>query len=558
MKKFVPGIGQSDFRWFREEGYGYVDKTSFISDVLADPTMVLLFPRPRRFGKTMNLSMLGHFLRATKEDLSSLFLGLQVWQDEHAKKHFQRHPVISISFKDVRAKTFDETLDAIRSRIVELFRQNRYLVEQGVLDETMARFFKTILIGSPTKQDLQDSLLVLSRALFEHHGERVVILIDEYDTPVQSGYLYEFFDDIVLFFRNFFAACLKDNSALFKGVLTGVLRVSKENMFSGLNHIKVHSIIQETYSTAFGFTEEEVAAIIEPERLQEVRSWYNGYNFGGKVIYNPWSILHYIYEGLLQPYWVNSGSADLIETLAVKQGLGLTTRCETLLQGGSIDVPIDSNIVLRDIAKSDDALWNFLLFSGYLKPVRLTMEMGEYTGQLAIPNEEVKIVYRQMFRHWLHKAVPDRAYLDDFIKALFTGKTAIVQKLLQKILLTAMSYQDAAGKEPEKLYHGLILGLLVHLESTYDVRSNRESGFGRADVLMRPKTQGQAGVVLELKVRDEDEDIDAVLREAAEQIRERHYAAELAAAGASPVYEYAMVFDGKKAWVKRVEELLPT
>ncbi len=556
MKKFVPGIGESDFRSFREAGYSYVDKSSLISDILADSTKVLLFPRPRRFGKTLNMSMLGHFFRKTKEDLSHVFEGLSVWQDEQARKHFQRYPVISVTFKDVKSATFADTLAAISARVVELFREHRYLLDRGLLDPTMAGFFQSMLSGTATKQALQDSLFVLSQALYEHHGERVVILIDEYDTPVQSGYLYDFFDDIVLFFRNFFSACLKDNSALFKGVLTGILRVSKENMFSGLNHIMVHSIIDRRYATCFGFTEDEVAGIIEPERLEEVRSWYNGYLFGGHVIYNPWSILHYIHEGLLQPYWVNTSSSDLIEYLAAKRGLGLTEKSEMLLRGEAIDVPINSNIVLRDIDKNDDALWNFLLFSGYLKPVNMVMAMGRYYGKLAIPNQEVKIVYEDMFRNWLYQAAPSRTYIDDLVKALFAGKATIVQKHLQKIMVTAMSYQDPAGKEPEKLYHGFILGLMVHLESEYDVRSNRESGYGRADMLIRPKTPGKPGIVMEFKVREDDESVETVLKEAAEQVRDRKYAMDLVAAGASPVYEYAMVFDGKQAWVKKVEDLL--
>lgn len=556
MGAFIPGIGHSDFKTFREEGFGYVDKTFLISEVLADPALVLLFPRPRRFGKTISLSMLRYFLGKSKEDLSYLFQGLAVTRDAQAMAHFQKYPVISISFKDVKANSLAGVMAGIREQIIKAYEEHRHLLDEGHLDSTKARQFRRIFDNEATDVELPYAFDWLSKALHAHYGERVVILIDEYDTPVQSGYIYEFFDDIVLFFRNFFSACLKDNPALFKGVLTGILRVSKENMFSGLNHIRVHSLIDEKYSTAFGFTEDEVAAIIEPARLQEVRDWYNGYIFGGHVIYNPWSILNYIQEGLLKPYWVNTGSSDLIEYLAAKRGLGLTEKSEALLRGETIDVPIDSNIVLRDIDKNDDALWNFLLFTGYLKTVQLDLIVGRYYAKLAISNQEVKLVYEDMFRNWLYKAAPTRAYIDDLVKALFAGQADIVQKTLGKILVTAMSYQDPAGKEPEKLYHGFILGLMVHLENEYDVRSNRESGFGRADMLMRPKKPGKPGVVMELKVLDEDEDIETVLKEAAQQVRDRQYATELAAAGASPVHEYAMVFDGKKAWVRKVEALL--
>ena len=557
MKKFIPPVGEADFRNLRRANYGFVDKSFFIRDVLADSSKVLCFPRPRRFGKSTNLSMLGYFLRKADENLTDIFDGLEVTRDPDTMKHFQRYPVITISFKDAKGATFVSAMKSIREQVVTAYREHVYLLEPGRVEDTLAQRLALVRAGKADDDDLKFSLLWLSQALYAYHNQPVVILIDEYDTPIQSGYLYEFFDDVVLFFRNFFAACLKDNPALYKGVLTGILRVSKENLFSGLNHIMVHSIIQETYNTAFGFTEKEVAAIVEPDRLDEVRSWYNGYNFGGEVIYNPWSILHYIYHGKLQPYWVNSGSSDLIETLAVKQGLGLTTRSETLLQGGSIDVPVDSNIVLRDIDKNDDALWNFLLFAGYLKPVEVRLVVGRYCAKLAIPNQEVKLVYEDMFRIWLHKAAPEPAYLEDLVKALFSGDTDTIRDIIEEMFLNVLSYHDGTGQKPEKLYHGFILGMLVHLENQYEVRSNRESGFGRADVLIRPKQPGQPGVVIEFKVRRRNESPEQALLHAAEQIRARQYAAELLAAGASPVYEYAMVFDGKNAYVKRVADLLP-
>lgn len=556
MSAFLPGIGESDFRNFREGGFGYVDKSFLISEVLADPTLVLLFPRPRRFGKTINLSMLRYFLRRSKEDLSHLFRGLAVTRDDRAMKHFQKHPVIWISFKDVKATTLANVMVGIRDQLFGAVVEHRYALEDPGIDPSIARKLTDVLDGRIIDADLPYVFKWLSQVLHAYHGERVVILIDEYDTPVQSGYIYDFFDDVVLFFRNFFSACLKDNSSLFKGVLTGILRVSKENMFSGLNHIKVHSIIDKKYCTAFGFTEGEIAAIVPPEHLQEVRAWYNGYIFGGEVIYNPWSILHYISEGLLKPYWVNTGSSDLIETLAAKRGLGLTKISEALLQGESIDMPIDSNIALRDINRSEDTLWNFLLFAGYLKTIRLELVVGRYYGKLAIPNKEVKLVYEDMFRNWLFLAAPTRAYVDDLVQAIFAGDAETIQGILEEMFLRILSFQDGAGRKPEKLYHGLILGLLVHLENEYDVRSNRESGWGRADVLMRPKVPGKPGVVIEFKVPKRNETPEAALLRAAEQVRDRKYAEEVRASGASVVHEYAMVFDGKRAWVSKVEALL--
>ncbi|MBK9261053.1 MAG: AAA family ATPase [Polyangiaceae bacterium] len=554
--KFRPALGESDFRKVRESGAGYVDKSGFISEVLDDMSSALLFPRPRRFGKTINLSMLGYFLGKSAEDLSHLFEGLAVASDPKAMAHFQKYPIISVTFKEVKAKTFDEAIAGIREQIASAYRGHRHLLDEGKLDSLMVSKFEEALSRRTPVVELQHSFKWLSLALYEHYKVPVVILIDEYDTPIQSGYLHGYFDDIVMWFRNFFSAALKDNAALFKGVLTGILRVSKENMFSGLNNIQVYSILARDYSTYFGFTEDEVAAIVDPAHLEEVRTWYNGYNFGDQVIYNPWSILSYIKHGSLRPYWVNTGSSDLIEHLVAKQGMGLSEKSYPLLNGETIELPIDDNIVLRDIERRSDALWNFLLFSGYLKIAKLDFHQGRDTGHLCIPNNEIRQVYEDMFRNWLEKADPEWALTKDLVKALLAGDSAKVQLLLGQILVTAMSYQDPAGRAPEKLYHGFMLGLLVHLEPQYDIRSNREAGYGRADVLMRPKTPGKPGVVMEFKVPFGDETIEQALQEAAKQIRERQYAAEVANAGASPVHEYAMAFDGKRAWVKRVDELI--
>lgn len=558
MNKFVPAIGESDFLLLREAGYGYVDKTSFARDLLADSSKVLLFPRPRRFGKTLALSMLNHFLRKSDRDLSHLFAGLDVTRDAPAMRHFQKHPVLFVTFKDVKAKTFDEALQGIAKQVELACDANREVIDALPTGTGQTERLRKLLAGTAGKSDLETSLFDLSQALHAYHGERVVILIDEYDTPVQSGYANGFFDDVVGFFRNFFSAALKDNSSLFKAVMTGILRVSRENMFSGLNHIETHSITDEPYADAFGFTESEVAAIVLPERLEEARSWYNGYLFGGCVIYNPWSILHFIKHGKLKPYWVNTGSSDLIEMLALKRGLGLSEQSEALLRGESIEVPIDSNIVLRDIELRKEAFWNFLLFSGYLKLVELKLEVGEYIGKLAIPNIEIRLVYRSMFKLWLERSDPESAYVDGLVRGLLEGDAGTVQETLEHILLKAMSYFDAGGDQPEKLYHGLMLGLLVHLEKQYDIRSNRESGFGRADMLMIPKTPGKPGVVLEFKVPDKRKPVDVTLKEAAQQVRKRKYATEVAAAGADPVHEYAIVFDGKEAWVKLVDDALAT
>lgn len=556
MKKFIPGIGQSDFRLLRESGYDFVDKTHFIGDVLNDSSLVALFPRPRRFGKTTNLSMLGHFLRKSDENLFHLFKDFVIANDSAAMKHFQKYPVVSVTFKDVKGKTFAEAMSGIRHQIAMACREHRYLLDGDKIDADTANDLRQVISRTGSDDDLRYAFKLLSAALHTYHQQRVVILIDEYDSPLHVAYEYGYFDDAVSFFRSFLSSCLKDNSSLFKGVITGILRVSRESMFSELNHITVYSMLEKRYNTAFGFTEDEVRAIIAPEKLDEVRAWYNGYLFGGEVIYNPWSILNYSREELLKPYWVNTGSTNLIERLALKLGMGLSDKSAVLLNGGAIEQRVDTNIVLRDIELNREAFWNFLLFAGYLKPIDVQLVVGEYSAKLAIPNEEVRIVYRNLFKKWLHLIDPQSSGTEELVKALLCGDAAAVEENLQQILLRAMSFYDAGSSQPETLYHGFVLGLLVHLENQYEVRSNREAGFSRADVTMRPKSPGRPGVIIEFKVKREHQQAHVALEEAAHQVREKRYAEELVAGGISPVFEYAMAFDGKQAYVALVDDVL--
>ncbi len=558
VKKFIPAVGEADFRTLRRANYGFVDKSFFICDVLADSSLVLCFPRPRRFGKSTNLSMLGHFLRKTDEDLRDIFEGLEVTRDPETMKHFQKYPVIFISLKDVKAASFSASLLEIGKQVERICREHREVIAAQPSEDGRTDRLLRCLAGTATESDLASSLRDLSQVLYEHHKQRVVILIDEYDTPMHAGYTHNYLDDIVGFLRTFLSACLKDNSALFKGVMTGILRVARENMFSDLNHIDVYSVIDDAYATSFGFTENEVRSIIEPEQFDEVRAWYDGYVFGGQVIYNPWSILHFIQRGRLEPYWVNTGGTQLIETLALKQGMALSDKSASLLNGGSIETIVNPHIVLRSIDQNPEAFWNFLFFSGYLKPVDLQLIEGRYHAKLAIPNKEVRIVYQDLFQHWLYQRDPEYAETKEFVKALMKGDAVTVQQALETIMLRAISVHDKgkAEEQPEKLYHGFILGLLVHFAEQYEVRSNPEAGYGRADVLVRSKQPGKPGAVMEFKVKALDAAPEVALESAAKQIREKRYAEALRAAGVEQVYEYAMAFDGKKVFVEHVDDVL--
>lgn len=562
---FNPALGISDFRMLREEGAGYVDKTDFVARVLDEPTQVTLFPRPRRFGKTLNLSALRYFVEKRTEDLSHLFQGLAVWSDPAARAHFQRYPVLFLTFKDIRADSWESTLRAIRLLLQDLCSEHRYLLDADGLAPEEATELQQLLSGAASEEQCWRSLRLLSSLLQRHHGEKVVILIDEYDTPIHSGFLRGFHDDVIRFFRNFLSAALKDNTALYRGVLTGILRVSRESLFSGLNNVIVYSILQREHATSFGFTEAEVASIVEAgedrdrlDRLEQLRAWYDGYRFGGETIYNPWSIINYIKHGEIGPYWVNTSSNDLIEDLVARRGLGLTTDMEGLLAGGTIETRIDENLVLRDLEQQANALWTFLLFTGYLTPAELRRVEGVVEASLAVVNREVMHAFRDVFQRWMNRGLADRTRIDALVAALLRGDAEELEARLEQLLLTAMSFHDPAGRDPEKLYHGFILGLLVQLEGRYEVRSNRESGFGRADVLVRPRQPGQPGVVLELKVprARRGETPEQALVAAATQVRARRYAEDLRAAGASPVHELVAVFDGKRAWVQTVDEAL--
>jgi hypothetical protein len=559
-------IGISDFRTLREGGYAYVDKSAFLMGVLAEAAQVLLFPRPRRFGKTLNLSMLRCFFEKSTQDASPLFEGLAAASSEVARPHFQRYPVIFMSFKDVKPRSWEDCLAGVASVLAKAYDDHAYVLTEGRLDPVDARFFSAVREGRAEKIQLVTSLDRLSRILARHHGEKVIVLIDEYDTPIHAGYTNRYYDDVVAFFRDFLSGGLKDNPNLFKGVLTGILRVARESMFSGLNNIDVFSLLHHRLATAFGFTETEVRALVastgHAEALETIRTYYNGYLFGGHAIYNPWSVLSFLNrdDGVFRPYWIQTSSNDLVREVLLQNPRGVQAELETVLAGGTIDSPIDENIVLRDIANRSDTVWSFLLFTGYLKPVEVSWIEGEQWAKLAVPNVEVGLALRAMAREWLESQVGGSKELAAMLSALLGGDAPVVEMHLQRMVQVNASFFDAAAPTPERFYHGLVVGLLAGLSPHYEVRSNRESGFGRCDVMVLPRAAGQPGVVLELKRVDREagETKERALAEALRQIRSNDYAAELRERGAAPIHELAAVFDGKRVLVRSAAEAKKT
>lgn len=558
-------IGIDDFRALRERKLAYVDKSHLIRELLdAAGVEVVLLPRPRRFGKTLNLSMLRYFFEKRDEDLSHLFAYLSIWQAGEAyRAHFQRYPVIYLSFKGTRFESFELCWGALRKNVQVLFREHRYLAASDRLSEQEHRDFRAILDGTADDTLHHRALLDLSAYLHAHHGQKVVILLDEYDQPIHAGYAHGYAPRILERVRALLGGGLKSNEHLHRGVVTGILRVAKESLFSGLDNLGVYTLLSRRYNTCFGFTEAEVVSLLErTERqgnLNAVRAWYNGYLFGGEVIYNPWSVMSFLDAGEPTPkaYWVATSSNNLVHEALGRYALQLEPAFEALLEGGSVERTLDENVVLTELHRSEGTLWGLLVFSGYLKAEAAGMDALERTVyRLSIPNREVREVYATSFRTWMEHRMSSRGGdLSRLTGALLGGDAEGVEGQLQAFVTNLLSYYDPGGVDPERVYHGFVLGLLAVLEPEYLVRSNRESGAGRPDMVIRPRLPGRPACVLELKVaRKGKKSPAAALREGLAQIRERGYDAELLAAGASVVHAFAVAFDGKRV---RVEAAAP-
>ena len=552
-------LGADDFRRVRRGGYRYVDKTDAITSLIDLGDQAVLLPRPRRFVKTINLSSLYYFFAISDEDRTDLFSGLHVWDaGEEYRRHFQRYPVIFLTFKDVKAASFDECVAGFQAAIAGAYREHRSRLEAAGLTPDDRQYVEDVLAKRLRGSDLAESLERLSEILAVATGRDVVILIDEYDTPVHAGFAHGYYDEVIEFVRNFLSGGLKGNQNLYKGVITGILRVAKESIFSGLNNVPVYSLLDERFATSFGFTEDEVAALAAevdpPADLGELSDWYDGYRFGGHTVYNPWSVVSFLSDPIrrAKPYWVATSTDDLIRELLVERGTALHNELESLLGGGCTTKVVSDLTNLREVREDPDVIWSLLLFSGYLKAEEATYRDGDWHVRLRVPNREVAIAYRNLFRSELRRGLGGDAEVDALIRAVMSGDAAGLEQLLGTLVTRVLSFHDVAGAQPERVYHAFILGLLVRLEPDYEVRSNREAGHGRYDVMLRPRAPGRPGVVLELKAlrRDAVPAVAAALDAALKQIRDKDYAAELRAAGAGPIHELAAVFDGKHVHVR--------
>lgn len=551
-KKPLP-IGISDFKAATTDYY-YVDKTLLIRDFLDAKPMVSLFTRPRRFGKSLNMDMLRVFFEKSQEDTSVYFRDKLIWQcgDDYTR-HQGQYPVIFLTFKDVKCQTWEETLRKIRKLISLEFMRHEELETSTKLSAYEKEQYIRFAAGSADDVDYQMGLQLLSLLLHKHHDKEAIIIIDEYDTPIQQGHSCNFYDEIVGFMRNFFSGGLKDNPHLAFGFLTGILCVAKESIFSGMNNLKTYSILDDSYSEYFGFTTEEVKQLLryyeEENKFQEICDWYDGYLFGNTEIFNPWSVINYV-SGRCFPkaFWQSTGSNDIIGEIISSATPEITEGLHQLLSGERITTYIDTSVIYPEVQNNPYSIYSFLLVAGYLKVAAVYPQNdGNFMCDVAIPNKEITYVYEKEILNRMNQ----NGLAISIQQAIFSGNTQKLQTLLEDFMLHSISSMDGAN---EGFYHGMMLGLCAILGNRYQVRSNRESGLGRFDIQLSPLLTGIPGFLFEFKhTNDQHADLNALAEKALQQIDEKKYDTELRDAGVGKIIKIGIAFRGKNAVVKRKE-----
>ncbi|PTV96825.1 PD-(D/E)XK nuclease superfamily protein [Halanaerobium saccharolyticum] len=554
MQKLPLGI--SDFKEIRKNDYYFIDKSLFIKEIINEDAQVILLPRPRRFGKTLNISMLRYYFSISEADWS-LYQNLKIAaENEKYLQEFAKYPLIYLTFKGLKDLTWEDSLKNIEDIIAAEYQRHDYLLKEGILTEAEEKVYREIINLEAEKVHYQKALLRLTEYLERYHDQKVIVLIDEYDQPIQSGYLNDYYPEVVNFMRLFLENGLKDNASLHKSVLTGILRVAKESIFSGLNNLVVNDIFTEKYNQFFGLLPQEVEAVFKEYdleyKLKEIKNWYNGYNYGGQTIYNPWSIINCLYyQGEIKPYWVNSSGNELIRELLLKGNEDLKSSLELLIQNQSIEKKIDENIVFAEIESKSSSIWSFLLFSGYLSIVSSRRERGRLFAELEIPNQEIKYIYEEIFLDWLEENIGSQK-LSLMLNALTEGDVESFAQIFREFTINSLSYFDTSGSEAEKVYHAFVLGLLLNLRDNYQVKSNRESGYGRYDIMIIPDDKNKLGIIIEFKKISQfsSESKKEALDSALQQIEEKNYQAELNSLGINDILKLAVVFSGKEVEVK--------
>jgi putative sterol carrier protein len=550
-------IGVDDFKNLREKGSYFVDKSLFIEEIMNSDSDIMLFPRPRRFGKTLNMSMLKYFFSLhDAEENRKLFAGLAIEKTEVWEKHQGKYPVVFLSLKSVKAESFEDFRLKIILQISDLYFNHLNILESNKITDTDKLLFTKIYTKEASDYEYQKSLEFLSKLLYLHNEQKIIILIDEYDTPIQEAYLNNHYQKTVDFLKAILGNALKGNLYLQKAVLTGILRISKESMFSDLNNLKVYSVLNERYNSTFGFTQEEVTKILNEYGLDsqasKVKHWYNGYYFGDLDIYNPWSILNFVDEkGKFNNYWINTSSNDLVHSFIRKSDQTVKQMIGQLINNDEVYSIVDENISFKNIETSAETIISFFLQTGYLKAKYVGKERLKNKYKIEIPNNELRIIYQDVIQKWFDDTVGS-SDLEEMLKALTGGEIDIFEEILNKFVCESLSYFNLPKetKEVERVYQAFILGLLANLRETHIITSEKESGYGRYDIAIVPNDKTQRAIIMELKKTRPKETPEQALESALEQIESRNYESAIRQQGCTNILKIAVTFDGKRVWTK--------
>ena len=561
MKKIA--IGKQSFEDIRKKDCFYIDKTDFIKDWWESTDDVTLITRPRRFGKTLNMDMLKCFFSNQYEGRKELFEGLDIWKDEKYRKLQGTYPAIFLSFADIKGNTFETARQQICIKILDLYEENEYLLEGDILGESEKAFYKSVSMDM-SDAIISTSLNKLCVFMYKYYGKKVIIILDEYDTPMQEAYMNGYWDELVALTRSLFNSTFKTNPYLERGIMTGITRVSKESIFSDLNNLVVVTTTSNQYNTAFGFTEEEVFTALEEQEIsdekEKVKEWYDGFTFGNKKdIYNPWSIINYLKFKKYETYWADSSSNGLVNELIRTGSAEIKNTMETLMAGGIVEKNIDEQIVFEQLKTNKDAVWSLLLASGYLRIEEFRTEgrLNKKIYSLKLTNYEVEQMFGTMIERWFGGA--DVPY-NEFINAMLNGDIESMNEYMNRVTRGVISYFDTgktpSDEEPERFYHGLVLGLMVEQVDNYILNSNRESGYGRYDIMLEPidKTNEKyPGIVIEFKVINprKENTLEETVAAALKQIEEKNYDAELVKRGVKEenIHHYGFAFRGKEVLI---------
>ena len=551
------GIGESDFRGLRIRKNYYIDKSMYIKNIIDNKSRVILVTRPRRFGKTLNMSMLKYYFDCTKKDSKELFDGLKIM--EQGKKYTSKlgyYPCIYLTLKDAGLISYKMMIMQLKTIMMELYYENRYLLEKAEMALGERNLFNKILAAEANEVDLINSVKILSKILSNYYNKPVMLFLDEYDVPLQAAYTNDYYEKGIAFYKMFYGITFKDNPYLEKTVLTGVSRVAKESIFSGANNFKVYTVLDDEFSDDFGITEKEMDKVIEDFEVQdekeEIKKWYDGYTIGNtEGIYNPWSILNYLADRKLMPYWVNTSSNDLIK-LILKNSVTVKEKIEQLLRDEEIEVPINLDTVIVGIEQNEENIWGLLLGTGYLK-VTEVVDLATGIYKVKIPNYEIKILFQSIIRDWFNDKVIGNN-LNTILKDLVTLKLDEFEKKFKVLVTQMFSYMDVGENTAENFYHAFVLGMLVGLKDSYYVKSNRESGYGRYDIMLEPKDKNGNSFIMEFKVLENEEEktIEETIENAKKQIEERKYEEDLQERGYTNITKMVFAFKGKEVKMKIV------